>query len=70
MNMKEKTRVLTVLSILFVISMVVVAFGSFIEKQDNSVRAGSLMQKKIPVENSTGKKIMLESHENEIIHAE
>ncbi len=70
--MKEKTRILFTIEILFIISMIIIAFGSFIEQNnlesisDKKIKfqANEFQTEKISLKNSKIKRIEFQIKEN------
>jgi len=58
--MKEKTRVLLAITAVFVLAVIVVAFGSFIESQKTSDLIPTSEGKEIQIKDNTGGKLELE----------
>ena len=63
--MKEKTRVLMAITVIFALAVVVVAFGSFIEDQKELDAISTVSGKEIQVNDSTAGKLELEDEISE-----
>ncbi len=65
--MKEKTRLLFALTAIFVIAMIIIAFGSFLEETPKDKIAPNTTSIKIPKEKMGSLSLQKEGNQNEFI---